>query len=125
MKALARHHLVEYWGLDPRRADSSAAVLAALRALFKQAPLSPVKLTRHHFSPRGLSVLCVLKESHLAFSSWPEHGYATLSLELCGKAPRLEPALAAFGRALGARGRRRRALTCALPPTAGRAARRR
>jgi S-adenosylmethionine decarboxylase len=111
---LARHHVVEFLGCDPARVDSVSGVGRALRSLCRAAPLHLVRLALHRFSPHGITYLCVLRESHLAYSSWPERSYCILSLQLCAGAPRLQAALAGFGRSLGARSVRQRSWPCGL-----------
>ena len=47
----------------------------------------------HHFGPnQGVSGVAVLAESHLSVHTWPEVGYASFDVYMCGDA---KPALAA------------------------------
>ncbi len=110
MTPIARHHVVEYRGCSPEVLDRAGRIEAALRRLCRGLGFTPMESLRHAFTPHGLTVVVVLRESHLAYSSWPEYGYATITLELCGGAPGLPGALKSFGRELGARSTRLRSL---------------
>lgn len=107
-RILARHHAFEFYGCDARRLDAVLGVRRALDRLCRAAGLHVVRRSHHRFRPQGLTTLYILRESHLAYSSWPEHGYAFLDLDLCGPARRLGAAVRAFARFLGARRLRRR-----------------
>jgi len=113
MPTLARHYLFEFESCDREAVNSPRAAMLALRALCREAPLHPLREASHRFKPQGLTVIMILSESHLAFSTWPEYGYATLHLFLCGRTPKLRQAITAFARRIGARGRRQRSWTCA------------
>lgn len=115
MNILARHHLVEFGSCEPGRINSSPLVGRLLRRLCKRAPLSPVKGIQHKFSPHGLTVVFILKESHIAFSSWPEYGYACVNLLLCGDDLDLRGVFRELGDALGARKFRYRKWSCFEP----------
>ena len=106
---VARHHVIEFDGCSPERADDPALVRRALARLCRDAGLNVVRRVQHRFTPHGLTVLYILRESHLAYSSWPEKEYAVLDLFLCGPMRNIGPAAAAFARALRARRARKRA----------------
>ncbi|MBI4346312.1 MAG: adenosylmethionine decarboxylase [Elusimicrobia bacterium] len=119
-RVLARHHVIELEGCDARRSDDPARIGAALRRLCAEAALHVVRRVKHEFTPHGLTVLFVLRESHLAYSSWPERRYAVLDLFLCAATPGLAKAIARFARALGAGRVRARHFPCG-PESASRA----
>lgn len=43
-------------------------------------------LHSHRFSPQGVTGVAVLAESHMAFHTWPELGYAAFDVFMCGAA---------------------------------------
>lgn len=112
MKALARHHLIEFFGCAPRRVGSGKAVEEALDLFCREARLNRVRKARHAFVPHGLTVALILKESHLVLSTWPERRYAVMSLQLCAEVPVLNKSLSALRRGLGAKRLRRRLWRC-------------
>lgn len=111
-KVLARHHLIEFSGCSSRRVGSAASVETALERFCEEAGLNEVRRARHAFVPHGLTVALILKESHLVLSTWPEHRYAAMSLQLCAPVPGLDMALRGLRRRLGATGLRRRRWRC-------------
>lgn len=40
----------------------------------------------HKFEPQGVSGVVVLAESHISIHTWPERGYASLDVYMCGEA---------------------------------------
>lgn len=105
---MARHHVIELEGVDGKLSDRPAFVRRALGRLCREAGLHVVRRVQHEFTPHGLTILYVLRESHLAYSSWPERSYAVLDLFLCGATRSLPGAVARFARGMGARRVRRR-----------------
>jgi S-adenosylmethionine decarboxylase len=81
---LARHLLAEYYGCDPALLDDPAVVerLVLEAAAAAQTQVMAVRL--HRFSPQGVSGVAILAESHLAIHTWPEHGFASVELYVCG-----------------------------------------
>lgn len=105
---LACHYVIELEGCDPGRSDSPKVVRPALSRFCAEARLNVVRRVQHEFTPHGLTILFVLKESHLAYSSWPERRYAVLDLFLCGATDGLLEAVGRFADEIGARRIRRR-----------------
>ena len=102
-KVLARHHVVELEGIVSRRAASVATDGGALRRLCDDAALHVVNRVRHEFTPHGLTIVFVLRESRWAYGSWPERGAPILDLFRGSVTPTLGKAIARFARAMGAR----------------------
>ncbi|MBI2855249.1 MAG: adenosylmethionine decarboxylase [Chloroflexi bacterium] len=40
----------------------------------------------HQFSPRGVTGVIAIAESHLCIHTWPEYGYAAVDIFTCGEA---------------------------------------
>jgi spermidine synthase len=64
--------------------SNAEAVLACLVRVATEAALNVVNTVYHQFQPAGATCLLLLKESHIAFHSWPEHGAAHLDVFTCG-----------------------------------------
>lgn len=82
---LARHLLAEYYGCDPARLDDPGRVEAWVRGAAEAAGARLISVHLHRFSPQGVSGVAILAESHLAVHTWPEHGFASVELYLCGQ----------------------------------------
>src|SRR5262249_33061578 len=46
---------------------------------------SLVKDIAHQFHPHGVTVVALLKESHLSLHTWPEHAFAASDIFTCGE----------------------------------------
>jgi spermidine synthase len=47
--------------------------------------LSEIKRINHQFTPYGITMISLLKESHLSIHTWPENNSACIDLFTCGK----------------------------------------
>lgn len=81
---LARHLLAEYYGCDPGRLDDPREVEAWVRGAAAAAGTTLLQVHLHRFAPQGVSGVAILAESHLAVHTWPEHGFASVELYVCG-----------------------------------------
>lgn len=50
----------------------------------KKAKTHIVDVVFHTFNPHGVSGVVVVKESHLAIHTWPEHCFASVDIFTCG-----------------------------------------
>lgn len=83
--ALGRHLLGDFWGVDPTRVNDVHAVSEWVRAAITASGATLIELRWHHFSPQGLTLFALLKESHLAVHTWPEKGYVAIDIFTCGQ----------------------------------------
>jgi len=44
-----------------------------------------IKTIFHTYKPHGLSISCIIKESHITYHTWPEYGYVSIDLFSCGE----------------------------------------
>jgi S-adenosylmethionine/arginine decarboxylase-like enzyme len=65
------------------RALAGNRELAGLRLLLKGLDLAVVTEVHHVFANEGLTYVAILKESHFAIHTWPEHDLALLDLFVC------------------------------------------
>ena|SRR3989338_8473838 len=71
-----------------------------ITALIHASGLNVIKSLGHQFSGRGYTCVWLLKQSHVSVHSWPEHGFVTITIEVCdfegdpgGRAERLHRSL--------------------------------
>jgi spermidine synthase len=84
MHGLGRHILAEFYGCDVARLNDPELLR---RASLEAVERSGATIMSHHFKtfePQGVSGVIVIAESHLAFHTWPEHGYAAIDYFTCG-----------------------------------------
>ena len=77
------HRAAKLSGVDPKLLNHRPNLHRALDGLAKELKLNVVKRFTHQFKPHGISVICVLAESHLALHTWPEYGYIHFDIVSC------------------------------------------
>lgn len=81
---------IDFYGCNRDKINSKAFIEQVLVSAAKQMNLSVVKTTIHAFSPIGISGVVVIKESHLAIHTWPEHQYVALDFFTCNQSYELD-----------------------------------
>jgi S-adenosylmethionine decarboxylase proenzyme len=93
MKALGHQTLIELYGCNSKKINDTNLVESTLLKAAEIAKLSVVKTTIHHFNPIGVSGVVVIKESHIAIHTWPEHNYVALDFFTCNESYELEKSI--------------------------------
>lgn len=77
--------VVDAFGCDPAALRSASALGAVFDAVVKDLRLNPVAPAVWHAfpPPGGVTGFLVLRESHLACHTYPEHGFAAFDLYAC------------------------------------------
>ena len=78
------HYLLELFDCPTEKINDERFVRSCLVEAIGLARLSLVEMVSHSFHPHGLTMVVLLKESHLSFHSWPEYGYVAIDLFTCG-----------------------------------------
>lgn len=65
--------------------DDIGFLLATLREAAEKVGAKIVNAVTQRFSPRGVSVILILAETHLSVHTWPEHSYAAVDVFVCGE----------------------------------------
>lgn len=84
--SVGKHAIIEYYGCDPEILNDSPALEQILTTAAIQAGSTPISALTHRFTPLGVSVVILLKESHITIHTWPELQYAAVDLFTCGNA---------------------------------------
>ena len=77
------HLIVEFWG--GKIIEDSKKIEKILIEAAKKAKNTPLKIAIHKFSPRGITGVVLLAESHIALHSWPEFNYLAIDIFTCGE----------------------------------------
>lgn len=93
MKALGFQTIIELYDCNTEKINDTELVEKTLLKAAEIANLTIVKSTIHHFNPIGVSGVVVIKESHIAIHTWPEHNYVALDFFTCNKSYKLEKAI--------------------------------
>jgi S-adenosylmethionine decarboxylase len=100
---IGTHLLVDFYEAPAPNLCDAQALSAALVEAAARCRLTIVGGPHlHPFPGGGLTGFVMLAESHIAFHTYPEHGYCALDMFSCGKGD-LDSALGAFREALNAR----------------------
>jgi S-adenosylmethionine decarboxylase proenzyme len=99
-KQVATNYLVELSACDPKKIDQLSFVKKTVSSFIKKSGLTAIRSVHHSYKPHGLTVIWILKESHLAYHSWPEFQYVGLDLFVCGKPRNLKKGLSVLAKRL-------------------------
>ena len=89
---LGRHAILDGRGVDAAKLDNVPYLEAQLRNACVVSGATVLKVVTHKFQPQGVTVLCMLAESHASIHTYPEHGVYMADIFTCGD---LDPSAAA------------------------------
>ncbi|CAA0195758.1 S-adenosylmethionine decarboxylase proenzyme [Tenacibaculum maritimum] len=89
-KSLGYQTTVDFYDCDAAIINTTTSIKKILEKAAQIMDLSVVNTTIHEFSPIGISGVIVIKESHIAIHTWPEHKYVALDFFTCNKSFDLE-----------------------------------
>jgi len=82
--ALGRHLLLELKDCNKELLDDLDFIRECLNEAAVRCGASVVGESFYHFSPRGVSGVVNIAESHISIHTWPEYGYAAVDVFTCG-----------------------------------------
>ena len=56
-----------------------------INKIAKAAKVGIINISKYEFSPQGLTMVALLKESHMSFHTFPEHGIISFDFFTCGR----------------------------------------
>jgi len=74
---------IDFYDCDTHIINDCDIIETTLLEAAKIMELTVVNTTIHSFSPIGVSGVIVIKESHIAIHTWPEHGYVAIDIFTC------------------------------------------
>ena len=84
-ETLGTHLLLELNDCDSGLLDELDLIETAMVEAAREAGASILGRSFHKFTPRGVTGIVAIAESHLAIHTWPEHGYAAVDIFTCGE----------------------------------------
>jgi S-adenosylmethionine decarboxylase len=102
MRTISRHVLAELYECDDTVLDDVATIRVQMLATARLIGATVVGEVFHRFSPRGVSGVVVIAESHLSVHTWPERSYVAIDIFTCGGLDPI-PGIRFLAEALGAR----------------------
>jgi S-adenosylmethionine decarboxylase len=85
VKPLARHFLIEFYGVSPEKLDDLEFIKNTLHEAANLGRATILKSVFHKFTPQGVSGVLVIAESHFSVHTWPEYRYAAIDFFGCGE----------------------------------------
>lgn len=76
------HLLAEFW--YGKIIEDPKEIKKILIEAAEKAGNTPLEVSIHKFSPRGITGVVLLAESHIAIHSWPEINYLAIDIFTCG-----------------------------------------
>jgi S-adenosylmethionine decarboxylase proenzyme len=70
---------------DYERVNSTKKIVNALKKIVKESKLGLIKIITHEYEPQGVTGIAIIKESHIAIHSWPEHNFLSIDIFSCSK----------------------------------------
>ena len=78
------HLLIDLYGAS--HLNDIAHIDATLRCCVETCRATLLHMHLHPFHPDGVSGVAVLAESHISIHTWPQRGFASLDMFMCGAA---------------------------------------
>ena len=84
MNVLGFHLLLELRECNPKLLDDPGHIREAMLRAAHAVGAHIVGESFHRFSPRGVTGILAIAESHISIHTWPEHCYAAADIFTCG-----------------------------------------
>ena len=80
-----KHILAEFILISSTLMNDTETLINTTKKLITQSGATLVETKIYEFSPRGYTIFCVLKESHVSIHTYPEFGAMFLDIFTCGR----------------------------------------
>lgn len=84
-KPTGKHLTLDGWGVDFAKLNDHELLIGILKVAAKRANATILKTEYKIFEPQGVTVFCVLAESHISIHTYPEHGMFMADIFTCGE----------------------------------------
>jgi len=85
LSSLGKHLLLELCDSDRALLDDIQYIEQIMVLAAREAGANILGKSFHKFSPKGVTGVVTITESHLCIHTWPEHEYAAVDIFTCGK----------------------------------------
>lgn len=79
------HLILDYYNVDSERIDNIDFIVCSLCDAIDLAGFNLVKIVSQKYDPNGLSVIAMLKESHVSIHTYPENNSMFIDIFTCGE----------------------------------------
>lgn len=109
------HYIIEFSCCNPTKISKKDIVENALIEAVDICGATYVSHHMHQFSPKGVSGVVLIAESHFSIHTWPESNYVAMDIFTCGPAMHPEAAIRLLTQAFEADDVETRVLERGLP----------
>ena len=81
---MGKHYLLNLYGCSFVLLNDERCLIDLLENAAIVSGANVIQTVSKKFEPQGVTVLCLLSESHISLHSWPEEGKAAVDIYTCG-----------------------------------------
>ena len=81
---MGKHYLLNLYGCSFVVLDDEISLRSLLESAAAASGATVVQTISKKFDPQGVTVMCLLSESHISIHTWPEQGRAAVDVYTCG-----------------------------------------
>lgn len=81
---MGKHYLLNLYGCSFVLLDDEEVLIKLLEFAAVKSKATVVQTISKKFEPQGVTVICLLSESHISIHTWPEEGKAAVDVYTCG-----------------------------------------
>jgi S-adenosylmethionine decarboxylase len=82
---MGKHYLLNLYGCSFHLLDDENFLVDLLENAAIASGATVIQTISEKFSPQGVTVICLLAESHISIHTWPEEGKAAADVYTCGE----------------------------------------
>lgn len=83
---MGKHYLLNLYGCSFVLLDNEHFLIDLLENAASASGATVCQTIHKKFEPQGVTVICLLSESHISIHTWPEEGKAAVDVYTCGDA---------------------------------------
>lgn len=81
---MGKHYLLNLYGCSYVLLNNENFLIDLLENAAAASGATVLKTVYEKFEPQGVTVICLLSESHISIHTWPEEGKAACDIYTCG-----------------------------------------
>jgi len=81
---MGKHNLINLYGCSFVLLDDEKCLIDLLENAAVASGATVIQTISKKFEPQGVTVVCLLSESHISIHTWPEEGKAAVDVYTCG-----------------------------------------
>lgn len=84
MNPRSEHILIDAWGIDFKILDDLEYIEKVAVKIANETGATIVGKAHYRYLPQGISLVVLVKESHISLHTYPEEGYLAVDIFTCG-----------------------------------------